>query len=1106
MRTIAISGVILCALLIGCNKPSPTVLNTGKLFTSLPHSYTGIDFTNQLEYDKEFNIYTYRNFYNGGGVALGDINNDGLVDIYLTANMKPNKLFLNRGNFRFEDITEKAGVGGQQAWSTGVSMADVNGDGFLDIYVCNSGDVKGDNRRNELFINNGDLTFSENAGAFGIADQGLSTHGVFFDYDHDGDLDLYVLNNSYRAIGSFNLQRNERTSRDSLGGDKLYRNMGDTFKDVSAEAGIYGSVIGFGLGVTVGDVNDDGWQDIYISNDFFERDYLYINKGDGTFHEALEEQIRCVSAASMGADMADINNDGRPDIFVTDMLPEAESRIKTKTTFDNWDRHQLYLNNGYYHQFTRNTLQLNNGNNTFSEIGRLAGVEATDWSWGALIADLDNDGWKDLFVANGIYQDLTDQDFLNFINNEETQRMVVSRKGVDFEKLISYIPSNAVANFAFHNEGGMRFTNVAKEWGLDTASFSNGSAYGDLDNDGDLDLVVNNVNMPLFVYRNESNTMLPQNHYLKVVLKGEGKNTFATGAKVFVRASGQVRYMEQMPMRGFESTMDPAPNFGLGNVSSVDTLEVRWPSGKTTILTNIRADQTITLDEENATDIGITAKAKPVYLFTDVTEKENIGFSHVENNFVDFDRDRLIYHMLSTDGPGICKGDVNNDGMEDFFIGNAKGSAGALFIQMKNGTFKRTNTDLFQQDAVSEDTGCVFFDADNDHDLDLYVASGGNEFPSSSTALIDRLYFNDGRGNFSKSKQLLPTTQFESTSCVKAADYDGDGDQDLFVGIRLLPFSYGTPVNGYILNNNGKGTFTDVTREVAPGLINIGMITDASWTDTDDDHDPDLVITGEWMPITVFKNEKGKFENVTVKAGLAKTNGWWNCLEAADIDHDGDMDFVAGNHGLNSRFRASPDKPITFYVNDFDGNGTAEQIISEYNGSRSYPLVLKHDLVMQLPALKKKYLKYESYKGQTMEDIFTVDQLEKSIKNSAYELQTSLIINNGDGTFTLKNLPLEAQFSPVFSVIIHDFDGDGVEDILAGGNFYRAKPEVGQYDASYGCFLKGDGHNNFISEPATRTGLVLNGEVRDMIILKKGRSNVVMVARNNASLQILTCK
>lgn len=1091
-------------LVIGCSSDEKKTT----LFTEIDVEQSGIDFVNALPFNKEFNIYTYRNFYNGGGVALGDINNDGLIDAYLTSNLGANKLFLNKGNFQFEDITEKAGVEGTRAWSTGVSMADVNGDGFLDIYVCNSGDIKGDNRQNELFINNGDQTFTERAEEYGVADRGYTTHAAFFDYDKDGDLDLYILNNSYQAIGSFNLRKNERPKRDVLGGDKLMRNDGGRFTDVSEQAGIYGSVIGFGLGVTVGDMDKDGWPDIYVSNDFFERDYLYINNKNGTFKECLTDQLKSISGASMGADLADINNDAYPDIFVTEMLPRDNARIKTVTTFENWDRYQYNLQNDYYHQFTRNTFQLNNANGSFSEIGRLSGVEATDWSWGALLFDMDNDGLKDIFIANGIYQDLTNQDYLQFVSSEEVVKSVISGGSVNYKKLVELIPSTPVPNFAFKNQGNLSFSNKAQEWGLGKPGFSNGSAYADLDNDGDLDLIVNNVNSQASVFRNETDKLLPNNHYLKFELKGEGKNSFALGTKITLYNKGKTFYLEQMPIRGFESTMDPRPNFGLGEIDTIDQVRVEWPDGKGNILVNIATNQTIQLQQKDGVLLDSTKSDQYQWshasaIFESVKEP-SIDFVHEENLFVDFDRDQLIYHMLSSDGPRMSAGDINGDGYDDFYIGGAKDHPGAIFIQSANGKFRKTNEKLLEDDKESEDLGSTFFDADGDKDLDLYVCSGGNEFSTSSFALSDRLYINDGKGNFKRSLQILPASTFESTSTVQAADYDADGDQDLFVGVRLLPFFYGVPVNGYILENNGKGNFTNVTKEKAPGLLEIGMITDASWSDIDGDKDFDLIVTGEYMPIKVFINDKGNFSDHTIASGLGKSNGWWNKIESADLDGDGDLDFVVGNHGLNSRFRASAAQPVCMYVNDFDQNGTVEQIICTYDGEKSYPLVLRHDLVKQIPSLKKKYLAYESYKDQTIADLFTPEQLSTAKKLEVFELATSILLNDGKGNFVLKALPVDAQFAPMFGIELADFDKDGAIDILLGGNFYKSKPEVGRYDASYGVFLKGNGKGDFESLSAVESGIRIDGEVRDIISITSGRETLILVARNND--RILTYK
>ncbi len=1080
------------------------------LFTLMPASVTHADFVNHLDYDKQlkkkFNIYTYRNFYNGGGVALGDVNNDGLIDIFLTSNMSSNVLYLNKGNFEFEDISKKAGIEGKGQWSTGVSFADVNGDGLTDIYVCNSGNVAGDEKRNELYINNGDLTFTEKAESYGIDDSGYSTHGAFFDYDKDGDLDLYLLNNSFKAIGSFNHNNNQRLVRDSIGGDKLFRNDGNKFTDVSEEAGIYGSIIGFGLGVTVGDIDQDGWMDIYVSNDFFERDYIYLNNHDGTFRETLTDMMRSISAASMGADMADINNDHYPEIFVTDMIPEHDDRLKTKTTFDSWDSYSTNIRNDYHHQFTRNMLHLNNADGTFSEIGRLAGVYATDWSWGALIMDLDNDGLKDIFVANGIYQDLTDQDYIQYFSNRDMVMSIVKGKNIDYKTLIDAIPSVKIPSYAYKNMGDYRFKNMAAPWGLAEPSHSNGSAYGDLDNDGDLDIVVNNVNMPMFIYRNETDTQLPDHHFLKVILKGNKGNTAAIGAKVTARHKGQIVYLEQMPMRGFKSTVDFRPNLGLGSLTMVDSLIVEWPDDRVTVLTDVPTNHILTLQQSDAKPISLkltdSFKSKNLY-FEDISDENRINFIHKEDEFDDFKREHLIYQMMSTEGPGICKGDVNGDGLDDIFVGGAKGQPGAMFIQNSKGNFKRVNKQLFEKDKIAEDVDCALFDVDGDGDLDLYVASGGNELPLSSSALSDRLYINNGRGRFKKSPQILPAGKYENTACVKAADFDNDGVVELFVGLRLMPFQYGVPVSGYILENDGKGKLVNVTGQIAPGLLNVGMIRDMLWEDVNGDGNKDIILAGDWMPLKIFLNENGKFIEKKDAFFPEKSDGWWTSVAAGDFDGDGDIDFVAGNQGLNSRFKATSGKPVSMYVNDFDLNGTVEQIISVYDGDKSYPLALKHDLTKQLPGLLKKYPKYEMYKGQQVTDIFPPEQLKRSIHLNAYVLETSLFFNDGTGHFSRKSLPVEAQLSITNTAIVNDFDNDGTDDILLGGNLFNVKPEVGRYDASYGTFLKGNGRGGFKSIAAKESGFRLNGEIRDMVEISTPKGKILVVARNNDALQVL---
>ncbi|MFY7921125.1 MAG: VCBS repeat-containing protein [Gemmatimonas sp.] len=1072
------------------------------LFTQMPSSYTGIRFTNRVVDSQERNVFTYRNFYNGGGVAIGDLNGDHLPEVILTSNQEGPSLYLNEGQFRFRDITKDAGLRDKQPWTTGVTLADVNGDGKLDIYVSHAGDGEPATRANALWINQGNgadsvPTFKEMARQYGIADEGWSTHAAFLDYDRDGDLDLFVINNSPRPVNSFGV-RNTRAERHPYGGHHFYRNDGERFTEVSEAAGVFSAEIAFGLGVGVGDVNRDGWPDVYVSNDFFERDYLYLNQRNGTFKEVLDQVMPVSSYFSMGMDIGDVDNDGWPDLYTTDMMPEDEFRIKTTAMYEGWDVYMAKVRDGYHHQLMRNMLQRNNGDGTFSDVGYLTRTAETDWSWSALIADLDLDGRKDVYVTNGLARDVTSQDYVAFLADRTTMQREASGPRVDFMRLISAMSSTPIPDYAFRNDGNWAFSNQAKSWGLDAPNISSGAAYGDLDGDGVLDLVVNNVNAESFVYRNNARTLLKNRHWLQLRLTGAGRNSHAVGARVTLFAAGD-RYMQELyPARGFQSSVDYALSFGLGEHARVDSLVVEWPNGTRTMQANVAADTTLTIAQSaNAPAVAPFVAPAVTPLLVNTTAASGLAFTHVENDYVDFDRERLMPRMLSTDGPAMAVGDVNGDGLDDVYLGGAKEQAGKLFVQSAAGTFAPLANAAFDLDASSEDVHALFFDADRDGDRDLYVVSGGNEFSEDSPALQDRLYLNDGRGRFTRAANALPATLI-SGSVVTAGDIDGDGDLDLFVGARSIPWRYGIDPSSQLLLNDGRGHFTDIVAN-APGLKAIGMVTDALWHDIDGDRKLDLIVVGEWMPVVVYRNRgAGKFERLMAK-GLEKSDGWWTRIIAADLDGDGRSEFVLGNFGRNIRLHASANEPLTMIVKDFDKNDFVEQVIGMYNGGKQYPLVLRDDLIKAVPPWKARFLNFKDYALKTLDDVVPAAERSDAIVKQVYRFESAVLRRSADGAFAFEPLPLEAQMAPVFGLAARDVNGDGRQDVLLAGNFDGVKPEFGRMAASDGLVLLGGENGTFTTLRPAESGFRVPGQTRGIATLRTRRGVQVVVARNNAA-------
>lgn len=1064
-------------LLAGCRNETKNTV-----FTLLDNNKTGIHFKNISVENEQINILTYEYLYNGGGVAVGDVNNDGLKDIYFTSNNLENKLYLNKGNMQFEDITDKAGVGCKEGWKTGVTMADVNGDGFLDIYVCKSADGNPDRRRNILLINNGNLTFTDKAKEYGLDDLGYSTQATFFDYDNDGDLDMFLINHSLIEVSNtIGINPMLRNARDINYSDKLFRNDNGIFKDVSAEAGIIGGIANYGLGVVATDINNDGWQDIYVTNDYAENDHIYINNKKGGFADSVYEILDHMSNFSMGVDIADFNNDGLPDICTLDMLPEDNRRQKLLYGPNEYDKFNMFVKTGLHYQYMRNMLQLNNGNGTYSEIGQLAGVSNTDWSWAPLIADFDNDGNPDLFISNGYKRDFTNMDFLKYKADVKMQSGQKGGQKIPMSEIIKNMPSNQFRNYFFKNNGDLTFQDVSSTWGFNNPVLNNGAAYADLDNDGDLDLVTNNIDQEAFVYRNNSNEQF-KNNYLTVHLKGEGKNRFGVGTKLKVYFNGKTAFKEASPTRGFQSSVDADLCIGLGRIAAADSVEVIWPSGKMQLLTAVKANQVLVLEEKNATASYQYSGYPPSEYFT-VDAKPVVDFRHREDNFIDFGVQFFLPGLLSTQGPHMAKADVNGDGLEDIFIGGASGEPGAVFIQDKTGYFKSTVQPALLKDSITEDIDAVFFDADGDGDNDLFVVGGGNVFKEGSPELKCRLYLNDSRGNFSLKQDAVPNV-FVNASCVRQADIDGDGDLDVFVGARVIPGKYPETPASYLLVNDGKGNFTDRTTALAPGLQNAGMITDAVWADVNNDKQPDLVVVGEWMPVKVFINRKGNLQDQSAGYFSSANNGWWNRIYAADFDKDGDMDFVVGNRGLNTQFKASKEQPCTMVYKDFDNNGSVDGIMCYFIQGKSYPTLSRDELLEQLPVLRKKYNDYASYSNATINDIFSDVELSTAKKLTADNMATCYIENKGNGKFEIRPLPLQAQFSPVYAIASLDVNKDGNPDLLLAGNFEKARVAIGKTDANHGMLFLGDGKGNFTYVSQTVSGFSLKGDVRDIQVIK----------------------